>query len=652
MPGTAAYISFIYTTGRDTMQPPDNLKELAAKMRSRPKLAASAVSAEEKPEKKPGKKTYTCQDCGKQFLAWKRRDYCDECAPKHRESKGTKACESCGATFEAKRYDQKYCENCRGHRKREHKDKSGEVKCVVCGAIFMAKNAETAKYCPECQKNRYKLQKEGYTEPKSDNQKMVKMRCQHCERIFETTWELYRKGRKYCTHACSVEAAKKKAGRKYEPVPVEDKPVQVAEIPYEPTPWQREFHNNKARFRVLCCGTRAGKDRASINEFIRMFAEMLSENRDDTLIPRVMGWLVAPTFPLARQLWRELKYFMPEQWVIRKNEAERQMETIYDGLIEVKSADDPDALVAVGLDVVVITEASRVKNMESVWANIRSRLSSPGRGLRGKGGLAIINSTPKGRGYFYRMYQWGQDPNEPDWISWHFPTAANPYIRPEEIESARRSMPERLFRQEYLAEFLNDGGEVFPNVDDVCKGVIQEPESDMLYVASWDPAQTGDWSGFSIRNERGEQVYLDRWTGVPWTMQLNKIEYLCKRYNYAHLDIDATGLGQPLPEAAMQRGLDVTGHYFSNQFKEQIINNLALLCEQKGIVLIDNEVLKEELKAYEYVMTKTGKIRYSHPPGGHDDMVTATALNFKDFATAEMTLPWMGFLAGVKKKVV
>lgn len=587
-----------------------------------------------------------CITCQKEFKPdYSGQKRCKEC------STPIKTCENCGKEYQAKRINQKYCSDCTGSRpKKEREVKTYEKVCVICEKPFTAKS-DQAKYCPECQKiDYYNKQKMGVTEAQSDNQKMVKMRCEYCEEIFEVKWEYYRKGRKYCSKECRDSANRKNRVKNSERgyTPIDKKPVQEIRLTYEPHPGQVDFHNSLVRFRVLNCGNRWGKDRASLMEAIRLHAEMVSENRPDTLVPRVMGWLVAPTFPLARQLWRELKEFMPPEWVVKTNESERQMTTVMDGLIEVKSADDPDSLVAVGLDWVVITEAARINDMENVWANIRARLSSPHRGLRGKGGYAVLNSTPKGLNEFYRLYQYGLDPTMEDWKSWTYPTESNPYISKEEIESARRTMPERLFRQNYLAEFLTDGGEVFANVDKVCVGIRQEPEPNMTYRAAWDPARVGDFSGFSIRNDKGEQVFLERWTGIPWTRQLDKVEYLCKLYNYAPLDIDRTGVGDTLVEAAAQRGLDVTGHFFTNQFKELIVNNLSLLLEQKTIVLLEDENLKSELKAYTYNMTKTGKISYSHPPGGHDDMVDVTMLNFKDFTDTTFIMPYMGLLLGAK----
>jgi DNA-directed RNA polymerase subunit RPC12/RpoP len=590
----------------------------------------------------------TCHTCGKTFESKTKRKHCPECT--NREIN----CVVCGKKFITTKVDQNRCKDCY-HKNIPAPSKAGEVKCAVCGTIFMAKNAEIAKYCPECQKlDHSKKKKAGATTTISDNQKMVQVRCAHCGNIFECTWKEYRRGRKYCNTTCRDGAAKKKYEEKYGPTPVEEKPEQVAELDYEPHPNQKPFHASKARFRVLVCGIRFGKDRASINEAIKLHAAMLSENRPSTLVPRVMGWIVAPTYKLARQSWMELKNFMPPQWVVNKNESERQMTTVFDGLIEIKSADDPDSLVAVGLDWCIITEAGRIKNMEETFAYIRGRLASPYRGLNGQGGMLIANGTPKGRNTFYDMYNWGQDPNMPDWESWHYTSYDNPHIARKEFDDLKKTMTDRMFRQEILAEFLADGGEVFVNVDKLSTGKEEGPVPGRLYKAAWDPAARGNMSSFGIRDQFGRQVYKRNLTGMLWEQQLDIVEVQCKRYNHAPVDIDMTQIGETLPEAARKRGLVANGVYFSGagQVKIQLVSNLALLMEQEAITLLDDPVQKEQLKAYEYKISQYGNIKYSAPSGKEDDDVSMLMMLYRDFASSSVILPFRGYLGGIKKKVI
>ncbi len=80
-------------------------------------------------------------------------------------------------------------------------------------------------------------------------------------------------------------------------------------------------------------------------------------------------------------------------------------------------------------------------------------------------GWALLISTPSGRSWFYDLFTRGKDAEERDYASFHFPINSNPYFPVEEWEEARRTLPADVFRQEYLAEFIEDSAGVFRNND-------------------------------------------------------------------------------------------------------------------------------------------------------------------------------------------
>ncbi len=62
-------------------------------------------------------------------------------------------------------------------------------------------------------------------------------------------------------------------------------------------------------------------------------------------------------------------------------------------------------------------------------------------------GKALFVSTPKGKNYFYSLFM----NNSNEWESFKFSTYDNPYIDKNEIDDARRQLPEVVFEQEYMA---------------------------------------------------------------------------------------------------------------------------------------------------------------------------------------------------------
>lgn len=296
---------------------------------------------------------------------------------------------------------------------------------------------------------------------------------------------------KYCPK-CRAKTIRNKA---------EDKVTNVS-IKYNPYEWQKKFHASPVRFKVISAAARAGKDRACTMEFTQKFIEMLNEERDHTFVPKVHAWVIAPTFRLGGQNLREIMNTFPRDLVINFDKENLVIETINGGLIEFRSADDPDSLVSVGLDLVWITEAARIKKFDVVIGNITDRLDSPGRGPHGTGGLALINSSPRGRTFFNEICRWGIEGGQkqrPNWETfyasrWDNPTFADrrykvfdkriqqwvdrgddPFLANERTyeEDLMLSRSDRQYREDILGIPSDDAGSQFPNFRE--QAVIDKP---------------------------------------------------------------------------------------------------------------------------------------------------------------------------------
>jgi predicted phage terminase large subunit-like protein len=96
---------------------------------------------------------------------------------------------------------------------------------------------------------------------------------------------------------------------------------------------------------------------------------------------------------------------------------------------------------------IVIDEAAHAPHLKEIW----ERAIAPT--LTDYKGEAWFISTPNGINFFSDLY----NKTGSDWQSFHMPTSINPFIPAEEIESRRLEMPELVFKQEYLAEFVTFG---------------------------------------------------------------------------------------------------------------------------------------------------------------------------------------------------
>jgi hypothetical protein len=384
---------------------------------------------------------------------------------------------------------------------------------------------------------------------------------------------------------------------------------------YTPHAGQKPLHASNARFRIATCGRRWGKTFACINEI----AKFAWEN------PGTISWWVAPTYQQSRIAWRILTTRFKDA-IAEINRSEMIVTWKSGSLTFFKSTTNFDSLRGEGVSFMIVDEAAFVP--EEAWnESLRPTLSD-------NMGRAIIVSTPKGHNWFFRMWARGQDPSESAYESWKFPTSSNPYIHPDEIEEAKRTLPMDIFRQEYLAEFLEDSSGVFRGVRKCAIGSFREPASERRYVVGWDVAKYVDWSVIFVMDiDTKEVVAFDRFNQIDWDTQVSRVAEMAVRYNWAEIIYDGTGIGEPLQrdlrkytEEKYGRTLQITPFKFTSQSKMQLIQLLAVKIEQQGIIYPEIDVLINELQAFTYTLMPSGYIKYEAPPGSHDDCVMALAL--------------------------
>jgi hypothetical protein len=386
-----------------------------------------------------------------------------------------------------------------------------------------------------------------------------------------------------------------------------------------PHPAQQQILAEARRFNVADLGRRTGKSTLAQHLLVQT-----------TLTGQPAAYL-APTYRLLAEFWRTLVSTLAPI-TRRKLEGEYRLELVTGGVIECWSLDGPDPARGRKYARLIVDEAAMVLGLLSIW-NLALRPT-----LMDLGGDAWFLSTPKGLNDFYTLYQRGQDPLEADWQSWQMPTAANPFIQPQEIEAARLSMPEREYSQEILAVFLNlTGLGVFRGVDAVARLQPEPPQPGHQYVMGVDWGRSGDFTVFSIFDATlMQQVALDRMTEISYDLQVGRLYRWVDLYHPRLIVAEANSMGGPLVER-LQRGyqplvgkpqpaLPVYGWTATNATKGAAVESLALAIENGAITLLDDPVQAGELKAFESSRTQTGMVRYSAPDGLHDDTVTGLYL--------------------------
>lgn len=372
--------------------------------------------------------------------------------------------------------------------------------------------------------------------------------------------------------------------------------MQIEVTLHNPHTNQIKVLSEAKRFNVVNCGRRWGKTVIATNLIC------------ETAIEGLPSGYFAPTYKLLEATFKEA-YQCLEPLIKRKHD-NQFIELSTGGMIEFWSLDNPNAGRSRKYKRTVVDEAAFVKELWEAWTkSIRPTLTD----LRGD---AWFMSTPRGKNDFYKLYVRGTNGTE-GWQSWKMPTITNPHIDPEELEDARRDLPEAAYLQEYMAEFSENAANPF-GVDFIKKAVRPISNNPTQFYGI-DLAKSYDWTVVIGLDMSGQVTEFHRWQS-DWGQTKRRIIDIVKG---KPAFIDSTGVGDPIAEEVIRSCPRVERYHFTSTSKQQIMEGLSLSL-QKECLFITNEMV-DELESFEFVYSKSG-VKYSAPEGMHDDIVCALAL--------------------------
>jgi phage FluMu gp28-like protein len=381
-------------------------------------------------------------------------------------------------------------------------------------------------------------------------------------------------------------------------------------------PSQLEVADHPARFRVLACGRRWGKTRLGAAECVGV------------AVRGGRSWWVAPSYKVANVGWRLITRLALQIPGAEIRKADRVVALPSGGEVSVRSADNSDSLRGEGLDFVVLDECAFMRS-KAWYESLRPALSD-------RRGRAMFISTPKGRNWFWHLFQQGQAGTT--WRSWSLPTADNPFIDAAEIEAARAGLPERIFRQEYLAEFIEDGGGVFRGVMRAVDGDCwqDEPLPAHQYIMGVDWGKHSDFTVLTVIDVTlGHVCHIDRFNQIDYSFQVQRLQVLADKFQPAQIIAEQNSMGDPIIEQLRIMQLPVTPFVTTNATKKAAIEALSLAFERDEIRIPDDAVLIGELQAFESERLPSGNIRYGAPDGMHDDTVMSLAIGWSGMGGAQ-----------------
>ena len=327
---------------------------------------------------------------------------------------------------------------------------------------------------------------------------------------------------------------------------------------------------------------------------------------------------VSPVYKQSKKVFDEVfKAFAKRPEIYRKvNQSELIIEYLTGSTIQFFSAERYDNIRGFTFDYLVCDEFAFID--EKAWTEVLRAT------VLVKGKKVLLISTPKGKNHFYKMHQ--LDGINEQYKSFTMTSYDNPMINPKEIDDAKLTLPEMIFRQEYLAEFVDGSAMLFNN-----RTMRINQQSGKCY-GGIDLGRADDYSVLSIFNEKGEQIFIERWRQTEWANIIKAISSKLRAFNVNTTLIEVNSIGDVVYELLQKECSNFTRiepFITTNNSKKEIVENLIVANQNKEVVFTESDWLDKELEMFTYEYNpKSRLIKYSAPNGFHDDGVMATCLSY------------------------
>jgi phage FluMu gp28-like protein len=360
---------------------------------------------------------------------------------------------------------------------------------------------------------------------------------------------------------------------------------------------------NDARYGIVEASTKAGKTAACLVWIIEQALQGKSSQD---------FWWICPVYGQAKIAFRRLKAGLPRE-AFEANESDLTLTLINGARIVCKSAEKPDNLYGEDVFAAVFDEASRAR--EEAWHALRSTLTA----TRGK--VRVIGNVKGRKNWAYKLARKAES-GEPG-MSYQKITAYDAIdagiLSEDEIEDARRQLPDNVFRELYLAEPSDDEGNPFGMI--AIRDCVRPLSTEKPVCFGLDLAKSVDWTCLIGLDSQRRVCLFERFQ-KSWN---DTIETVRRIVGTTKTLVDSTGVGDAVLESLQKDGRrNFEGFKFTQGSKQQLMEGLAVAIQKQEIHFPDG-VIANELESFEYEYTRTG-VRYSAPQGAHDDTVCALAL--------------------------
>lgn len=286
-----------------------------------------------------------------------------------------------------------------------------------------------------------------------------------------------------------------------------------------------------------------------------------------------------------------------------------------------------------GFDILVFTEAGFIADGELHIVRL-SKLDHPD-------AIEILESSPNGMNHLFESY------NDPDFISFKMPSKLNPLISKKEMKKERSKMTKIQAAQELDAEFIDDSTAPFPQ--SLIDEAVQTSKYDRWWTSKQEPGHY--IAGLDLGRARDRSVLFIWKVGDKghlqavmckvfnydpddprfWAKIIEHTEYVSKEYGIQILNVDCTGLGDPIVKDMQLKFTEhniltrVKGFNFTYASKnkwEGLLNQLSLKFERYKLHFPFHIDFIKQLKSIRF---NSEKMLYENI-GKSPDIVMAAAL--------------------------
>lgn len=337
--------------------------------------------------------------------------------------------------------------------------------------------------------------------------------------------------------------------------------------------------------------------------------------------PGSHGMYTAPTYSLSKKQYKAIIKGLDNTGLIKSTDASEYIIELSNGsTMTFKSMNQPENLRGDAVTYLYCDEAALYRE-EHFSAILKPMLT-----VRGK--RCYLFSTPRSKNWFYKYFQWGLSDDMYRYGCFRGDASLNPFANKDEVEDARRTLPDDIFRQEYLGDFIDGGGSVFRDyakLETVYKWAAPGPRC----FAGLDIAATGDWMVLTIVDEKGSVMKIHRDTRKPVPQLIHDVVKVLNEYKPVTCLVETNGLGKGMFDQIKAGYRSVTEFTTTNDSKSDLVSDLIMSISDAEIKLPHPTLfphLHDEMEDFTFTWSpKTRKVVYG-AASLHDDTVISLCL--------------------------